>query len=391
MNILKAATRSWRAACATSLAALMALSAGPAAACTALMITDTNGVAYSGKTMEYSSPLPLDMTYMPAGTKVVSLAADGSDGMSFTTKYPMLGGVAPASLLPGARQGMMVEAANDQGLSVSTNQLNGSRTPDDIGTDAARQLSATDLSNWALGSFATVAELKAALAAGDVKVWLPKLAFVGGVELPMHYIFFDKAGEGIVIEFMRGEMRVHDNPVGVVTNGPEFPWHLENLNNYAFLTNMDRNEGQFGKLKVKAEDSGNALTGLPSTQIASGRFVKAAYYTTFTKKGKNPDEAITMLAHILNNFDRPYDLSADPAGTSGDGPAMWDISSEVTVFTWMNDKARNIYHLRTIDALNFTSFDMGKLAGLKKVMSVPFTAIKNQPDGTQMLLDAAGN
>ena len=97
------------------------------------------------------------------------------------------------------------------------------------------------------------------------------------------------------------------------------------------------------------------------------------------------------LAHILNNFDRPYDLSADPAGTAGDGPAMWDTSSEVTVFTWMNDKARNRYYLRTIDAMNFTTFDIDKLASLKKVVSVDFTKIVNQPDGTQLMLDAAGN
>ena len=387
MTILKTC----RALCATSLASLMALTAGPASACTALMITDTNGIAYSGKTMEYSSPIPLSMTYMPAGTKVVSLAADGSDGMNFTTKYPVLGGATPLALQPGAHQGMMVEAANDQGLSVSTNQLNDSQTPADFGGDKTMQLAATDLSNWALGSFATVAELKAALASGEMKVWLPKLAFVGGVEMPMHYIYFDKTGDGIVIEFMGGKMNVYDNPVGVATNGPEFPWHLANLNNYAFLSNKDQNDGQFGKLKVTAPDSGGALAALPSSQVSNGRFVKAAHYTTFVKKAKNPDEAVVTLAHILNNFDRPYDLSADPAGTAGDGPAMWDTSSEVTVFTWMNDKARNRYYLRTIDAMNFTTFDIDKLASLKKVVSVDFTKIVNQPDGTQLMLDAAGN
>ena len=387
MNILT----SWRAACATSLAALMAAAAGPASACTALMITDVNGVAYSGKTMEYSEPVPLEMTYMPAGSKIVSLAADGSDGMSFTTKYPILGGAAPVAMVPGAHQGMMVEAANDQGLSVSTNDLPDSRSPDMAGAGKAQQLAATDLSNWILGSFATVAEAKAALTDGKVKVWLPKLAFVGGIELPMHYIYFDKTGAGIVVEFMNGKMNVYDNPVGVVTNAPEFPWHLANLNNYAFLSNMDRNEGQFGKLKVQAPDSGNALAGLPSSQISAGRFVKAAYYTTYTKKAKNPEEAMVTLAHILNNFDRPYDLSADPAGTGGDGTKIWSTSTEVTVFTWMNDKARNRYYLRTIDALNFTEFDIDKLAVLKKPVSVDFTKIVNQPDGTQMLLDAAGN
>jgi hypothetical protein len=63
----------------------------------------------------------------------------------------------------------------------------------------------------------------------------------------------------------------------------------------------------------------------------------------------------------------------------------------VTVFTWMNDKARNRYYLRTIDAMNFTEFDIEKLAVLKKPVSVDFTKILNQPDGTQILLDAAGN
>lgn len=362
-----------------------------AVACTALMITDTSGVAYSGKTMEYSKPIPLDMTYVPAGTKMTSFAPDGSDGLAFTTKYAILGGSAPVSMIPGARQPMMVEAANDQGLSVSTNQLNESRTPDDIGTDKTKLLAGNDLANWVLGSFSTVAEAKAALMSGNVKLWLPKLDFVGGVELPEHYVFFDKSGAGIVIELLDGKMNVHDNPVGVVTNGPDFQWHLKNLNNYAFLSNVDKDTGQFGKLKVSVPDSGAALAAVPSSQLSWGRFVKAAYYTTYTRKATAPEEAVRTLAHILNNFDRPYDVSVDPPGNAGDGPAMWDTSSEVTVFTWMNDKARNRYYLRTIDAINFTMFEIDKLADLKKVVSIPFATISDQPDGTELLLKAASN
>ena len=41
--------------------------------------------------------------------------------------------------------------------------------------------------------------------------------------------------------------------------------------------------------------------------------------------------------------------------------------------------------------MNFTTFDIDKLASLKKVVSVDFTKIVNQPDGTQLMLDAAGN
>jgi len=360
--------------------------------CTALMVTDTQGFAYSGKTMEYAGPIPLDMAYVPAGTRIVSLAPDGSDGASFVTRYAILGGAMPASFLAGAHQCAMIEAANEKGLSISTNQLNGSRTPDDIGTDRTALIASSDLAAWLLGSFATVREARAALEGGSMKVWLPKIPFSGNVPMPEHYILFDKAGEGIVIEFLGGTMAVHDNPVGVATNGPGFGWHLENLNNYAFLSNQDRNEGQFGKLKVRAEDCGNALVGLPSTQTSAGRFVKAAYYTTFVRKGRTPEEAVLTLAHILNNFDRPYNLAEDPPGSGGDGPAMSEASTEVTIFTWMNDKARNRYYLRTIDQLNFATFEMEKLAGIKRMVAVPFSQVNDSTlDGTALLLKAAGN
>jgi hypothetical protein len=64
----------------------------------------------------------------------------------------------------------------------------------------------------------------------------------------------------------------------------------------------------------------------------------------------------------------------------------------VTLFTWMNDKARNLYFLRTIDALNFAKFEIDKLAPLKSVVTVPLDKINDsQLDGTQVLLDAAGS
>ena len=359
--------------------------------CTALMVTDTQGIGYSGKTMEYSGPLPMDMTYVPVGTKIVSIAPDGSDGCTFLTKYAMLGGAMTAANLPGSHQCGMIEAINDKGLSISTNQLNNSRTPDDIGSDKTKLIASSDLAAWLLGNFATVAEAKAALLSGVVKVWLPKIPFAGNVPMPEHYILFDRGGNGIVIEFLGGTMQVHDNPVGVATNGPSFTWHLENLNNYAFLNNMNSNEGQFNKLKVRAEDSGNALSGLPSTQISSGRFVKAAYYTQFVQKATTPEQAVVTLAHILNNFDRPTNLTIDPPGAGGDGPARSETSSEVTTFTWMNDKARNRYYLRTINQINFIMFEIEKLAGLKKMVSVSFDQMNDTTlDGTAILLKAVG-
>jgi penicillin V acylase-like amidase (Ntn superfamily) len=358
-------------------------------ACTALMITDKKGNAYSAKTMEYAVPMPFEMSYVPAGTKVVSVAPGKKPGLSFETKYPVLGVSADVGVGNGIN--MMVEAANNQGLSISTNELPGSQSPAGAGSDAAKALATTDLGLYFLGNFQSVAEVKEALQGSAVSVWVPKVPLVGNIEAPFHYILFDKTGVGIVIEFLDGKMNVHDNPVGVVTNAPEFPWHLKNLNNYAQLTNLDKNSGQFGQLKVGAPDSGNTLASVPSSQISAGRFVKAAFYTQFVRKADSPEDAVITLGHIMNNFDRPYDLSIDK-GYSAEGGAPGSTTSEVTLFTWMNDKVRNLYFLRTIGALNYAKFEIDKLTPIKSVVKVPLEKINDmQLDGTQVLLGAARN
>src|SRR5690606_19896745 len=140
-------------------------------------------------------------------------------------------------------------------------------------------------------------------------VMLEPLALLGGAVSPFHYVAHDRSGASLVIEFDKGAMKVFDNPVGVMTNGPSFDWHLTNLNNYTFLSNVDRSSGAFGKLKVVQPDSGIATAGLPSSSTSVGRFVRAAYYAQFTEKAEDPDGAIRALAHIMNNFDRPRGVS----------------------------------------------------------------------------------
>ncbi len=59
---------------------------------------------------------------------------------------------------------------------------------------------------------------------------------LGLMKTPFHYTLHDVNGDSIVIEFANGQQHIYDNPLGVMTNGPEFPWHLTNLNNYTFNT-----------------------------------------------------------------------------------------------------------------------------------------------------------
>ena len=43
----------------------------------------------------------------------------------------------------------------------------------------------------------------------------------------------DAEGQSIVVEYVKGELRLHNNTkVGVMTNDPTWDWHLQNLINY---------------------------------------------------------------------------------------------------------------------------------------------------------------
>ena len=366
---------------------LILSSLGTASACTAMMMKDANGNAYQARTMEWAGVLPESLHYLPAGTSVESVTPDGKKGMAFKTKYGFVG-VSLKHLVPNAKQPGIAEGANDQGLSLSLNAFLGAEAPP-VDADTAKILSVMDFGAWVLGNFQSVSQVKQALANKEVSVWLPPLAIFGGMKAPFHYAVFDKTGAGIVVEFSKGKLNVYDNPVGVMTNGPEFPWHLENLNNYAQLSNVDRNSGSFGSLKVSAPDGGNALAGIPFSQISTGRFVKAAFFTTYVRKAKSPTEAIQTLSHVINNFDRPYDLSVDPAGSNTEAAAGdTGMNSEVTLFTTMNDLAQNQFYIRPINAINFSKVDLTKLSGVKEVKkaSLDQVAQLNGADATDLLL-----
>ena len=77
-----------------------------------------------------------------------------------------------------------------------------------------------------------------------------------------------------------------------------------------------------------------------------------------------------MLGHIMNNFDRPSNLTVDTGPGVGDGPSTKGRSSEVTEWTVMNDLTRNLLYVRSINALNWTVIDMNKLKNVNKPKSI---------------------
>lgn len=364
-------------------------------ACTSLIYQDDQGAVYLGRTLELTQALPYQLLYLPAGQKFSSQLGH-HPSLSYTTRHALLA-VVMADRLPTSDSPLSVadlkimEGVNEAGLTFSLLAYpagGGVASP----VEAAQAvLSATDLGSWTLGQFQSVAEVKSALSRQPVA--LDPVSLLGGAEAPFHYVLHDRSGESVVLEFDHGQLTVHDNPVGVMTNGPQFSWHLTNLGNYTFMSNVDQSSATFGKLEVHQPDSGIATASLPASNTSVGRFVRAVYYSKFAEKVSEPDQAVRTLAHIMNNFDRPKGISVAARAASGgmevEGLASSESKSTTEYTSWTNltDLNRTRFFLRTYGGLNYTMFDLAKLAQTKAIKILPLSTLDGMAtDGTEDLL-----
>ena len=347
-----------------------------AEACTSLLYTDARGAPYAGRTMELPMELPYQATFFPKNTDFSS-KADAHAPLSFKGKFGFISLTVPDPLSKDLK---VVEGLNDQGLSFSVLAFASTEGPKDMVATTTKVLNAIDLGAWALSQFKNVADVKAALEKQPVLV--DALLPLGMMKTPFHYTLHDAKGNSIVIEFANGKQNVIDNPIGVMTNGPEFDWHMTNLNNYTFLNNKDHSTLEVNGVKLTQPDSGIATTALPASNTSVGRFVRAVYYSQFAEKAATSEKAITTLAHVMNNFDRPRGISIDNrftgeianiAAPEVEGHPMY--TTEYTSWTALADLRQLQFNVRSYDQLNYLNFDLAALADEQQTLSVALNKI----------------
>ena len=347
--------------------------------CTSLLYFDAANRPYLGRTLELSVELPYQVSFVPTDLDFSSTVA-GFKPVTWKTGLAYLAVTMPGAMpqpgVPFAPGDMkIVEGVNTAGLTFSV-QSYPTAGGDDPAADAQKpMLSAIDLGAWVLGQFTTVADVKAALENQEVLV--DAVPLLGGQKMPFHYGLHDATGASMVIEFHHGVRTIHDNPVGVMTNAPQFDWHLTNLNNYTFLTNVDHSKARFGGFDVVQPGAGIAKAGLPPSDTSVDRFVRAAYYAQFAEKQTDADKAVQMVAHLMNNFDRPRGITVDPPEQGSghlhlEGQKLDAIPTEFTSWTSLTDLARRQFHVRDSGGMSYATFDLPKLAASQ-------TAFRSEP------------
>ncbi|WP_457747335.1 linear amide C-N hydrolase [Sulfurimonas sp.] len=293
-----------------SISTLLSISPIIVNACTSFVIKTQDGSPIYGRTMEWGAfDLQSDLVLVPRNLSFTSELGGGKQGMKWKNKF---GYVA----INAVKQPFITDGMNEMGLTVGVLYFPGFAKYQKLKAgEESMSMNNVELSNYILGQFKTV---------GEIKETLPKIRVIHnkdidkvfGAPSPLHVIVTDNTGASIVIEYVGGVLKIHDNKIGVMTNSPNYEWHILNLRNYpqlrAFGNQPDR---QIQGVSLAPFGAGSGMLGLPGDVTPVSRFVRAVAFTQTLIPPKNVEAGVNEAGRILNNFDIPRGLVREGEST----------------------------------------------------------------------------
>lgn len=184
---------------------------------------------------------------------------------------------------------LYAEAANEKGLCIA-----GLNFPDNAYYARGEKrgdynLSPFELIPFLLGNCENLKTVRKTLK----KLRLINLPFNADTPLtPLHWHIADKTGS-IALECTQAGLQVYENPFGVLTNNPPFPFQCDYARTYAHLSNRFTPRENTFSLGLDA-------VGLPGDYSSPSRFVKSAWLLKNTPKLKSEQERVAQFFHLLS-------------------------------------------------------------------------------------------
>ena len=198
-----------------------------------------------------------------------------------------------------------------------------------------------ELIPWVLGQCATVLEAKKLLL--QTNIWM--LPFNREYMLtPLHWMISDR-NSSLVLESTSDGFHMYDNPVGVLTNSPPFPYHLSNLANYRYLRSDDQ-PNHFCGIPYHGYSAGMGAMGLPGDYSSASRFIKAAFVRCCARSDIDEQRNVGHFFHLLNTVAMPRG-----AVKLQDGP-------EITLYSSCCNTDKGIYYYTTYENSRISAVNM---------------------------------
>ena len=279
---------------------IFSLISSPIYSCTGISLKSKDGGFVVARTVEWAlnDAQHNKILVVPRNKQFIGQTPDGYNGMKWKGNYGFV-------TLTAYGQPYGPDGLNEEGLYVGVYYL-----PDFAeyaiydSKKAENSMSVGDLMQWMLSSFKTVDEIIANLKSVIV-VNVDNKEF-GGAALPFHFKIVDPSGNSKIIEIVnKGEVKVYDPYIGVITNSPTYDWHLINQRNYLNLSTSPNRPMSLEGYNLKPLGGGSGLMGLPGDFTPPSRFVRAAAFTASCRPLATSMDAVFESFRILDNFNIP--------------------------------------------------------------------------------------
>ncbi len=117
---------------------------------------------------------------------------------------------------------------------------------------------------------------------------------------PLHWMISDNE-KSITLESTEKGVFVYENPVGVLTNNPEFPYQLINLNNFMSVSNKKAENEFSDKINLAPYSEGMGALGLPGDNSSMSRFVRVSFMKLNALWKEEGEKNVKQFFHILDS------------------------------------------------------------------------------------------
>jgi choloylglycine hydrolase len=187
---------------------------------------------------------------------------------------------------------------------------------------------------WILCQCASVAEARELLS----RINLVDISFSSELPLsPLHWMIADQK-EAIVVESVKEGLKVHDNPVGVMTNNPPFDKQLFFLSNYMNLSPEPARNAFAKEIGLEEYSRGMGAIGLPGDLSSASRFAKAAFTRMNAVSGSSEAESVSQFFHILGSVEQQRGCVH-----------LGNHKYEITIYSSCCNMDKGIYYYRTYE------------------------------------------
>ena len=107
----------------------------------------------------------------------------------------------------------------------------------------------------------------------------------------------------VIAEYVGGRLKIHDAPLGTLTNSPPYDWQTINVGNFVDLSPVNLSERKLGKFTAVNYGQGSGAVGLPGDMSPPSRFVRAALFSHWATPAATASDTVNLGFHVINTFD----------------------------------------------------------------------------------------